>query len=156
MANPVVITRSRSWTVITDLATQLGTITRANGYLTDIGLNVWTTDHQRPSDDALGLMIYSGEITGPGIDHERPRKPVRDIHLIVEADIGTELDDAQERIHSVVEDVEVCMEAYARDKTLNPATQATPLHVEQITVLDRPEGAAVVVMQAHIKGRYFR
>lgn len=148
---------SRSWAIILALAAQLATITVANGYLTDVGNNVWTNDGQRPSEDALGLMIYSEPIVGPGLDRERPGKPVRDFSMLVEAAIGTNLDDAQEQIHAIIEDIEVCLQAYAKAQSLRPElNQVTPMAVADIAILDRPEGAAVIAMQARVVARYFR
>lgn len=147
---------SRTWAIIAALAAQLATITTANGYLTDAGLNVWTTDAQRTDDDALGLMIYSESITGGGIDRERPGKPVREFTLLVEAAIGTDLDDAQQQIHSVIEDIDNCINAYTRQQATTPGLQVTPMAVADIAILDRPEGAAVIAMQARIVARYFR
>lgn len=145
---------ARTWSIIGALAAQLSTITVANGYLTDAGLNVWTTDHQRPSADALGLMIYSESIVGPGLDRERAGKPVRDFGMLVESAIGTDLDDAQQQIHAIIEDVETCIEALARQPLALPGL--TSLHVTDVAILDRPEGAAVIAMQARIVARYFR
>jgi len=147
---------SRTWAIITALAAQLATITVANGYLTDVGGNVWTTDAQRPDTDALGLMIYSESITGAGIDRERPGKPTRDFTLLVEAAIGTDLDDAQQQIHALIEDIDTCVAAYARAQAGKPAEQVTPMRVADIAILDRPEGAAVIAMQARIVARFFR
>ena len=147
---------SRTWAIIVALAAQLATITTANGYLTDVGANVWTSDAQRPAEDALGLMIYSESITGAGIDRERPGKPTRDFTLLVEAAIGTDLDDAQGQIHAIIEDVDACMEAYAKAQFGRPGKQVTPMHVADIAILDRPDGAAMVAMQARIVARYFR
>jgi len=148
---------SRSWAIITALAAQLATITVANGYLTDVGANVWTTDAQRPSEDALGLMIYSEPIVGAGLDRERAGKPVREFSMLVEAAIGTDLDNAQARIHAIIEDIEVCLQAYAKAQAMRPElNQVTPMAVADIAILDRPEGAAVIAMQARVVARYFR
>jgi hypothetical protein len=146
---------SKSWAVIEALAAQLATITIANGYLTDVGQNVWMTDHQRPSDEALGLMLYSESIVGTGLDHERPTKTVRDFTVLIEAAIGTALDDAQQQIHRVIEDVECCIERFAKTTPRLPK-QTTPMVLADIAILDRPEGAAVVAMQARVVGRYLR
>jgi hypothetical protein len=156
MGNPLVATPSRTWTIIQALAAQLTTITVANGYLTDVGNNVWTTDSQRTDDDALGLMIYSGGITGAGLDRERPGKPVRELTLYVEAAIGCGLDDAQQQIHAIIEDVDACLEAYAKVQASTPNQQVTPMAVTAFAILDRPEGAPVVVMVANVVARYFR
>ena len=147
---------SRTWAIITALAAQLGNITVANGYNTDVGNNVWTTDAQRPSDDALGLMIYSESITGPGLDRERPGKPARDITLLLEAEISTGQDDAQEQIHAIIQDVDACMAACAGAQFAQPGKQVTPMAVADIAILDRLAGAAVVAMQARVVARYFR
>lgn len=148
---------SRSWAIITALAAQLASITVANGYLTDVGSNVWTTDAQRPSDDALGLMIYSESITGSSIDNARPAKPVREFTLLIEAAIGTDQDDAQQQIHAIIEDIETCMQAYAEAQRMRPELkQVTPMAVADIAILDRPEGAAVIAMQARVLARYLR
>jgi hypothetical protein len=147
---------SRSWAIILALAAQLATITVANGYLTDVGNNVWTTDGQRPSEDALGLMVYSEDIVGPGLDRERPGKPVRDFTMLVEAAIDTGLDDAQQQIHALIEDIEACMERYAEFQASTPGLQVTPMVVSDIDILDRPEGAPIIAMQARIVARYFR
>lgn len=147
---------SKTWAIISALAEQLATITVANGYNTDVGNNVWTTDHQRPSEDALGLMIYSESITGSGLDRERPAKPVREFTLLIEAAIGTDQDDAQQQIHTIIEDIDACMGAYAEAQAKTPGLQVTPMVVADIAILDRPEGAAVIAMQARIMARYFR
>jgi hypothetical protein len=152
MANP-----SRTWSLILALQAQLATITVANGYLTDIGTNIWTTDAQRTSDDALGLMIYSENITGTGLDRERPGMPVRDFTILLECAIGTDLDDAQQQIHSVVEDIDACMASYAKAQAAKPTTpQVTPMRVIDVAILDRPEGAAVIACQVRVVARYFR
>lgn len=145
---------SRSWAIITALVAQLATITVANGYLTDAGLNIWTTDAQRPETEALGIMVYSESITGPGPDRERPLKGVRDITLLLEAAIGADQDNAQQQIHNLAEDIEVCMAAYAKQYLQNRPTDA--MHVADIAILDRPEGMAVIAMQVRIVARYLR
>ena len=147
---------SRTWSIITALAAQLATIRVTNGYLTDVGANVWTTDAQRPSEDALGLMIYSESITGAGVDRERPGKPVREFTLLVEAAIGIDQDTAQQQIHDIIEDIDACLAAYAKAQASTPGLQVTPMAVADIAILDRPEGAAVIAMQARIVARYFR
>lgn len=147
---------SRSWAIITALAAQLATITVANGYLTDVGRNVWTSEGQRPDEDALGLMIYSESITGDAAS-QRPGKPVREFTLLIEAAIGTDQDTAQQQIHAIIEDIETCMERYAQAQSLRPELrQVTPMAVVDIAILDRPEGAAVIAMQARVLARYFR
>ena len=156
MGNLLQATPSRTWSIIQALAVQLATITVANGYLTDVGNNVWTTDNQRTDDDALGLMIYSESITGPGLDRERPGKQVRDLGLMITAAIGTDIDDAQQQIHSVVEDIDNCMLAYTKAQTAVLAPQQVPMHVADIAIIERPEGAAVVVCAVSIVARYFR
>lgn len=148
---------SRSWAIIAALATQLATITVVNGYLTDVGNNVWTTDAQRPSEDALGLMIYSESIIGNNVDNALPGKPVREFTLLIEAAIGTDQDNAQQQIHNVIEDIEACMKAYAKAQAMRPdVNQTKPMAVVDIAILDRPEGAAVIAMQARVVARYFR
>lgn len=157
MGNPVVTTPSRTWSLILALQAQLSTITVANGYLTNIGTNIWTTDNQRTSDTALGLMIYSENITGAGLDRERPGKPVRDFTILLECAIGTDLDDAQQQIHSVIEDIDTCMAAYAKAQFMQPTVnQVTPMLVADVAILDRPEGASVIACQVRIVARYFR
>lgn len=147
---------SATWAIITALAAQLATITVANGYLTDIGNNVWTTKAQRPSADALGLTIYSGPIVGAGQANERPAKPTREITLFVEADISADLDNAAQQIHDVIEDIEVCMKAYAIAQRDLPPPQQKPMHLLGIDVQDQPEGMPVIGMQAQIVAGYFR
>lgn len=156
MGNPIITTTSRSWQQITTLASVLAAITVANGYLTDVGHNVWTTDNQRTDANALGLMLYSSDISGPGPDRERPAKAVREFGIEVECAIGTDLDNAQQLIHDVIEDVETCITAYAKAQFGQPNVPTTPLHVERISILDRPEGAAVIVAVFSVVARYFR
>lgn len=156
MGNPIVPTASRTWTILLALAAQLATITRANGYLTDVGLNVWTTDSQRPDDAALGLVVLSENITGTPLDQQRPGKPVREFAMLVEAAIGTELDDAQQQIHSIIEDIENCMAQYARQQQRAPADQVTPMAVTDIAIMDHPEGMAVIAASVRIAARFLR
>lgn len=153
MANP-----SRTWAIITALAAQLATITIATGYNTDAGLNVWTTDAQRDAAlaGALGMSIYSESIIGPGLDNERPGKQVRDFTMLVEASIGTDIDNAQAQMHALIEDVEFCIKRYTQAQTTTPGLQVTPMHIADVAILDRPEGMAVVAMQARVIARFFR
>lgn len=155
MGNALAATTSRTWSIIQALAVQLATITVANGYLTDVGLNIWTTDNQRTSDNALGLMIYSESIVGPGIDRERPTKATREISLLLECSIGTDIDTAQQQIHSVIEDVERCMASWAQGY-LNSLRLTDAMHVVDVAILDRPEGVPVIAMQARVVARYLR
>lgn len=145
---------SASWAIILALQTELQKISLASGFLTDAGSNVWVTDAQRPQDEALGLMIYSESITGT--EDQRPGKPVREISLLVEFAIGTDLDDAQQQAHQVIEDIEVCLANYAAAQAARPAYQQLPMVVRDIAILDRPEGQAVVAGQARITAGYFR
>lgn len=146
---------SRSWAIILALQTQLQTITKANGYLTDLGNAVWVNDGQRPSPDAFGLMLYSESIVGPGLDRERPGKPVRDFGILIEGAITSDLDQAQQQIHAVVEDVERCIAAYGKGAATLPAG-ASGVHLADVAILDRPDGEPVVAMQARVIVRYFR
>jgi len=152
----IVTTPSLTWSLILALQAQLATIRVTNGYLTDLGAHIWITDGQRGSDDALGLMIYSEPIAGPGLDRERPGKPVRDFTILLECIIGTDLDDAQQQIHSVIEDIEMCVANFAKQPAVLGALQCTAMHVADIAILDRPEGAAVIAAQARVVARYFR
>jgi hypothetical protein len=152
----IVTTPSRTWSLILALQAQLATIRVTNGYITELGAHIWTTDSQRSSDDALGLMIYSEPIVGPGLDRERPGKPVRDFTLLLECAIGTDLDDAQQQIHCVIEDIDNCLATFAKQPAALGALQCTAMHVVDIAILDRPEGAAVIAMQARVVARYFR
>lgn len=148
---------SATWTIISALAAQLVTITVANGYLTDVGKNVWTTDGQRQANpDALGLMIYAESISGADPARERPAKPARDFLLSITAAIDTDMDTAQQRIHDVIEDIEVCMAQYAQAQFNVPPPQQLPMHVTDIGILDRPEGAAFIGCEVHVSARYFR
>lgn len=149
MANP-----SATWAIILALQTQLQTIAIANGYLTDAGKNVWVTEGQRPTNDALGLMIYSESITGTG--EQRPGKPVREFSILIEFEVGIDIDNAQEQAHSVIEDIDRCMEAYAKAQFAKPGRQATPWKVVDIAVLDRPNGAPVIAGSVRVTSGYFR
>jgi hypothetical protein len=146
---------SRSWAIIQALKIQLQTITVANGYNTDAGLNVWDTEGQRTDDNALGIMIYSEAITGPGVDVERPKKAVREIGLLLECSITTDLDTAQPQIHNIIEDIEVCLDAYAAGY-LTSSRPSSSMHLTDVAILDRPEGMAVVAMNARVAARYVR
>lgn len=148
---------SITWAIILRLQTQLQTITVANDYLTDIGTNVWVTDGQRTSDDALGLMIYSESIAGTGLDRERPAKAIREFNLLLECIIGTDLDDAQQQIHNVIEDIDRCIDRYTTAQAaLQLGTDAVPMRVVDAAILDRPEGAAVIACQVRVAARYLR
>lgn len=154
MGNPIVTTGSRSWEQITTLAAALQSIRMANGYLTDVGQNIWTTDNQRTQTDALGIMLYSGDITSAPA--ERPAKPIREIEIYLEFAISTDLDDGQQLIHSVIEDIESCVTSYAKEQFAKPLVPTTPLRMGDIKILDRPEGEPVMVAVATVLARYFR
>lgn len=145
---------SASWAIILCLQTELQKITTANGFLTDAGNNVWVTDGQRTQDSALGLMIYSESITGT--ESQRPGMPVREISLLVEFAIGTDIDDAQMQAHQLIEDIETCMATYAKAQAQRPSYQVLPMVVRDIAILDRPEGQAVIAGQVRITAGYFR
>lgn len=148
---------ARTWQIILALQEQLQAITVANGYLTDLGQNVWISDAQRTDEDALGVMIYSGNIAGADPDRARPGKPVRRMTVHLECAISTALDDAQERIHTVIEDLERCVSAYAKVHAQGiPDLRALPPMVDDIAVLDRPEGTPVIAMQMQLTVEYFR
>jgi len=146
--------QSKTWAIILALQTQLQTITVANGYLTDAGANVWVNEGQRPSEEALGLMIYSESITGT--EDQRPGKPVRQLPLLIEFAISADLDEAQEQAHAVIEDIEVCMESYAKAQYAKPGAQFKPWRVMDIAILDRPDGEPVVAGSARVVTDYFR
>ncbi|MFK2904572.1 hypothetical protein ISP17_11400 [Dyella ginsengisoli] len=154
MGNPIVTTTSRSWQQITNLAAVLQGISLANGYLTDVGQNIWTTDNQRTDENALGIMLYSGDITSSPA--ERPAKAEREIEIYAEVAIATDQDDAHQQIHSVIEDVERCVTTYAKAQFAQPSVPTTPLRVGSIKILDRPEGASVIVAVITVLARYFR
>jgi hypothetical protein len=102
-------------------------------------------------------MIYSESISGLALTEAKPGKPVREFTLLIEAATGTDQDDAQQQIHDIIEDIEACMQAYAKAQFLRPElNQTTPMAVVDIAILDRPEGAAVIAMQARVVARYFR
>lgn len=145
----------KPWTIIAALAAQLATITVANGYNTDAGLNVWTEENQR-KDDVLGLTVYSGDINPADAVKERPAKPVRSFELMVEAQIDATLDNAHQQIHLLIEDFEACMEAWIKAQRTAPLSGVAPLKVDGIKIDDRPEGLPVIGMQAHVTARYFR
>jgi hypothetical protein len=144
----------KTWAIILALQVQLQTITVANGYLTDAGLNVWTTDGQRPDTEALGLMIYSDSITGT--PSQRPGKPVRQFPLLIEFAIGNDIDNAQQQAHALIEDIDRCMEAYSKAQVQKPSVKATPMEVVDIAILDRPDGEAVIAGQVRVMTTYFR
>lgn len=154
MGNAIVTTSSRSWQQITTLADELAKISVANGFITDVGANIWTTDNQRTDDDALGIMLYSGDITSS--PNERPGKADREMEIYLEVGIGTDIDDGHQLIHSVIEDVEACITAYAKAQFAKPSVPTTPLRIGSIKILDRPEGAPVIVAVITVLARYFR
>lgn len=149
MANP-----SKTWSIILALQAQLQAITVANGYLTDAGTNVWVTDGQRPETDALGLMIYSEAITGT--PDQRPGKPVRSLSLLIEFAITSDIDNAQAQAHAVIEDIENCMDAYAKAQFAKPGRSVTPMRVVDVAILDRPEGEPVIAGNVRVTAEYFR
>lgn len=147
---------ARTWSIILAFQQELQAILQVNGYHTDLGKNIWINDHQRREEAALGVMIMSGPITGTGRPGERVGKPARRMTLMLECAIGSELDDAQENIHKVIEDIENCITAYAMAQRGKPHPQSLPPHVDDIVILDRPEGMPVVAMQMQIGVEYFR
>jgi hypothetical protein len=50
----------------------------------------------------------------------------------------------------------MCVANFAKQPVLLGALQCTAMHVADIAILDRPEGAAVIAAQARVVARYFR
>lgn len=144
----------KPWLIILALQAQLQGITRGNGYLTDAGTSIWTEPAQRPETAALGISIVTQHIDR--WSGERPNKRGRDVTLSVEAAISTQLDNAHELAHQLIEDIETCLAKNAENNALPAVPQVRPFKIESIEMADRPEGLPFIAVMLTLSTGYLR
>lgn len=137
----------RAWDLLLALATVLANIREVNGYHSDIGARIWLEPAQRTEDDAIGLTITS---LGISRDEAQPMGKHRDLRVLLEAAYPTTLDDAHQRAHKLIADIEDVLES---DSWM---PEALPARFEEAAILDRPEGLPVIVVQVMLTVRYRR
>lgn len=136
-----------SWTALQQIAHCLEGIRLQDGYRTDIGAAVALEPAQYPDEQALGLTLTSLAIAR---DEQQPMGKYRVLRALVEATIPVTLADAQARAHAVAADLEDALEAPL------PLPGALPLRLEDIVILERPEGLPVIAVQLLVNVRYHR
>lgn len=145
----------RAWQIITALDAALSDIRIASGYLTDAGMNVWTEPAQRTDTDALGISIMTTGIAR--MDGERPDKRGRILTLALEAAIPATQDNAHQLANQLIEDLEVALASFTTSQqSAQGVAQALPVSIGDITVLDRPEGLAVIGVHVDVSVGYWR
>lgn len=146
----------KPWLIVLALQSQLATIRKADGYLTDAGSAVWVEPAQRDETAALGISIVTQHIDKWA--GERPNKRGRDITLTIEAAISTDLDNAHQLAHQLIEDIESCLAAAValNADALPPVPQVKPFAIESIEMADRPEGLPFIVVAMVIGTGYLR
>lgn len=144
----------KPWLIILALQAQLQGITVANGYLTDAGNAIWTEPAQRNESAALGISIVTQHIDR--WQGDRPNKRGRDIALTVEAAISTQLDNAHQLAHQLIEDIETCIAANTDSRALVSVPQVRPFAIESIEMADRPEGLPFIAVVLAISTGYMR
>lgn len=144
----------KAWLAILALQSQLQGITQANQYLTDAGNAVFVEPAQRPQGSALGISITTQHIDR--WQGERPNKQGRDLALMVEAAISTELDNAHQLAHQLIEDIEACMASNAADGALPSVPGMKPFRIDTIDVANKPEGLPVILVQLVVVAGYLR
>lgn len=137
----------RAWGLLQALAAVLARIRIDGGYHSDIGAHIWLEPAQRPESDAVGLTIVS---LGIGRDEAQPMGKHRELRVLLEAAYPTTLDDAHQRAHALIADIEDVLEA---DSWM---PEALPARFEDAAILDRPEGLPVIVVQVLLTLRYKR
>jgi hypothetical protein len=136
-----------SWTALQQIARRLEHIRLDDGYRTDMGAAVALEPAQYPDEHALGLTLTSLAIVR---DEQQPMGRYRVLRALVEATIPVTLADAQARAHAVAADLEEALEAPL------PLPGALPLRLEDIVILERPEGLPVIAVQLIVNVRYHR
>lgn len=142
----------KPWLIILALQAQLAGITKANGYWTDAGNNIWTEPAQRT--EALGISIVSQHIDR--WQGERPNKRARDITLTLEAALSTDLDNAHQLAHQLIEDIEVCLGKTADALALPSVPGVKPFQIDSIETPTKPEGLPFIYVVMAVSTGYLR
>ncbi|MBT2748577.1 MULTISPECIES: hypothetical protein [unclassified Lysobacter] len=117
------------------------------GYRTDIGAVVALEPAQHPDDEVEGLTLAS---LGIQRDASKPHGCYRLLQVLVEATVPVSLTDAHARSHAIAADIEDALDDWI------PLPNALPVQVEDIVLLDRPEGLPMVAVQVALTIRYRR
>jgi hypothetical protein len=147
-----------TWSVLEALETQLGVISIANGYHTDIGTlilrhTVQRPDSRRPSI-AIGAPAGDLDLTGEsGANGAQISPRARRMALVLEAAVDVnDAEEAEHIGHLMLEDFE---RADAIRTGLAP-TQFRKIKFTRWAILDRPDGLKSVVLQIEGTAEYLR
>lgn len=136
--------------IIEALAAALRTITVANDYNTDLGLNVRTerTEGGIPSTPRCTVAVVSKVKVERG--QQRPAKG-RALRGVIEIEVPTSYADATARVLDADEDIDrLITDVYTQ------MPDALPVQFEETIFLDRPEGMPVVAAEIHWTTAYQR
>lgn len=136
----------RGWAILQTLQARLQTVTVANGYRTDLGMDVRLERNQQTPIEPY-VVIYSGAKVRP--DDART-KGEREFTMIVEAHVPTALTDAHRKVVDITEDIEDALDAYLQQPL------ALPLDFIEAAYLDAPDGLPVMASQSLFATRYRR
>lgn len=97
MANP------KTWELLASIATCLQAITVANGFHTDAGTAVTREPAQVPDDQGMVLAVVLESMRRP--EDPAIRAVGYTVNVAVLAKVGTGMNDAQQRLHELIDDI---------------------------------------------------
>lgn len=137
----------RSYLILAGIATQLMEISVDNGYYTDAGKYV-SVERAQVQDNDDAQPPFELRVVGPTINngkdvngHINPSKKTMDV--VIEAAMPGDAANAQLIAHRVCDDLDRAM----RKNLCNTPDGAYPVQVDKASILERPDGAPVVIVQ---------
>ncbi len=138
----------RTQQIIDTLATRLREITVANGYQSDIGLNVQT--ERRETGVPVSPRCTVGLVNKFRPDDGRASTNEREISGVIEVEFPANFANANAAMLLADDDIDRTFDEYLQQ----PA--ALPVKFTESVYLDRPEGLPVVAVQIGWRTRYRR
>ncbi|MBN8261176.1 MAG: hypothetical protein J0L59_02505 [Xanthomonadales bacterium] len=136
--------------ILEALAAALRTITVANGYRTDLGLNVRTERSETGLPAAPRCTVaVTGKVKAPN-GQQRPSKG-RGIRGVIEFEVPASYADAAAQVLAADEDIDrLLTDVYTQ------MPDALPVEYDETIFLDRPEGFPVIAAEVHWSTGYRR
>jgi hypothetical protein len=129
------------------VAARLGEIKRANGYRTDVGVDVRTEPSRFEDSDGPRITVWPVGRARP--DHARSVGE-RAVQVLIEVLVPVCADTPLEDLEAADQDIEDALNEYLQ------LPGALPLRFEESVILDRPEGVPAMAAQIIYSGGYRR
>lgn len=136
----------RTWQILEVLKARLASITIANGYRTDAGLDVRDEASETLPTAPFIVVALAHNVRPDTGRHPTERVPT----YVVEVHVPTNILDAYRYQHDSAADIEQALDTYLQ------LPNALPLEFAECVFLSRPEGLPVVVTQTTLTSRYRR